>query len=327
MLELGAVVIPVMPARDLIGLAVGAEQAGLDHLLVADEGLMPDVYAALGAMAAATDRIRLGPVTNGYTRHPAVTAAAVATLDEASGGRALATLVAGGSAVLDPMGIPRRSPVEIADETIEIMRLLWTGESVDYAGRHFRLADARLTTGRRDIPIWVAARGSRMLGLAGRRADGVVMEVKSDLPHAIELVSAGAPDDRSRPRRAYLDRLAYRPDLEHEGASSVFVQVLVDSPDRQLEALGLSSDDIERLRSTYRDGGPSAAAPLVTPELIHAHQIVGSPEECSRILGRLAHDHELDIFLVYAKHPDLEANLEMLSEVRAIVDAANSLVL
>jgi len=324
-LELGAVVIPVMPARDLVALAVGAENAGVDHLLVADEGLMPDVYVALGAAAAATDRIRLGPVTNGYTRHPAVTAAAVATLDEASDGRAIAALVAGGSAVLDPMRIPRRSPVEIVDETIEVMRRLWSGESVTWTGRHHRLDGARLSTGRREIPVWVAARGPRMLALAGRRADGVVMEVKSDLPQAIELASAAERSDR--PRRIYLDRLAYRPELETEGASSVFVQVLVDSPDRQLRALGLSSAEIEQLRSTYHDAGSAAAAALVTTSIIHAHQIVGQPDECSRILGRLTQEHELDVFLVYAKNRDLNENLTMLREVRSIVDDANSLVL
>ena len=90
--------------------AVEAERLGYDYCLVADEGFHPDVYACLGAIARATDRITLGVLTNGYTRHPAVTAAAAATVNELSGGRLVVTLLAGGSMVLTPMGIERARP-------------------------------------------------------------------------------------------------------------------------------------------------------------------------------------------------------------------------
>ena len=66
----------------------------------------------LTAIALATERILLGPgITNPYVRHPGVTAAAVATIDELSGGRAFVGLGAGGGLTLDPLGIDRRRPV------------------------------------------------------------------------------------------------------------------------------------------------------------------------------------------------------------------------
>jgi len=120
-----------MSITEVVDTICAAEELGYDYCMVADEGLMQDVYVCLGAAAGRTDTIRLGVVTNGYTRRPAATAAALATVNELSGGRAFVTLVAGGSMVLDPMGIERASPLAVIDDTIEVLRALWTGEPIE----------------------------------------------------------------------------------------------------------------------------------------------------------------------------------------------------
>ncbi len=80
-------------------------------------------------------------------------------------------------------GGPRRTPgqtVEAVDETIEVIRLLWSGErSVSYSGRHYWLQDAR--PGPRPahpIGIWVGAFGPQMIVLVGRKADGRVSSLR-----------------------------------------------------------------------------------------------------------------------------------------------------
>ena len=66
------------------------EDGGLASFWVADQRWMRDVYVSLTDIAARTDRMLLGTrVTDPYVRHPALTAVAVASLDEASGGRAI----------------------------------------------------------------------------------------------------------------------------------------------------------------------------------------------------------------------------------------------
>ena len=97
------------------GLARRVEAWGFDGLLVADsQNLNADVWVELALAVAATERIQLGPgVTNPVTRHPAVTASAAATLQAASGGRAVLGLGRGDSAVAQ---IGRR-PVSV--ETLE----------------------------------------------------------------------------------------------------------------------------------------------------------------------------------------------------------------
>lgn len=321
-LEVGAIVLPTMTAAEMIDTIVAAEGIGLDYCLVADESLLTDPYVVLGAAARLTSRIRLGPVTNGYTRHPAVSAAGIATLNSLSGGRAVAALVAGGSMALGPLGIERAAPLTVVGETIEVMKRLWSGEAVTWHGDRFCLDDARLGPGPQDIPLWIAARGPRLLSLAGRAADGVILEVGADLAGALALVDEGTPAGVPHRTRIYLDQLAYRPDLRQGTASEVFVHVLMDSPTRQLHALGLTDPEIAEFRGVYRSEGAAAAADLIPPDVVRRHQIVGTPEECRRTLGELAARHELDAFFFYVKSPGLEANVALMTDVHRIAAAA-----
>jgi 5,10-methylenetetrahydromethanopterin reductase len=88
-LELGIQLFPKASIRTLVALARQAEALGYQAAWVADEGFSLDAYVTLTAIAAETRTIRMGPgITNPYTRHPAVTATAIATLDAYSGGRA-----------------------------------------------------------------------------------------------------------------------------------------------------------------------------------------------------------------------------------------------
>ena len=244
MVAAGVHIVPLMPADDVISVAVEAERLGYEYCLVADEGFHPDVYACLGAIARATDRITLGVLTNGYTRHPAVTAAAAATVNELSGGRLVVTLLAGGSMVLSPMGIERARPARVVADSVQALKRLWSGDEVSWRGQTCSLDRARLGMGPQSIPLWIAGRGPRLLELAGQQADGVILTVKPDLGAALSLVEeAAAKAGRPEPRRFYLGRICYTPELL-EGQRRTLSFVLMDSPRRVLESLGLTSDEI-----------------------------------------------------------------------------------
>lgn len=319
MKQLGIQIIPTMPVDEVIEIAVMAEELGYDFCLLADEGFMPDVYVALGAIAQRTRRLRLGPVTNGYTRHPAVTATAIATLDDLSGGRGLATLVAGGSMVLNPMGIPREAPLTVMRETVAILRALWRGEEVTWQGKRFALQRAQLHSRRRyDIPVWLAVRGEKMLELAGQTADGVVLVAKSDVGPALAIVEQAAAGRSTRCQRIYMDRIAYTPELLAE-ASALYAYVLMDSPPRMLDGLGISAAEIAQLRQAMASGGPKAAMPFVRPEMIQRYQLAGAPEECRQALTILAATHALDAFVMNITTPGLETNRRLLQDIRSIV--------
>jgi 5,10-methylenetetrahydromethanopterin reductase len=320
MLKLGIEIIPVMPVSEVIEIAQAAESLGYSYCLLADEGFMPDVYVSLGAIAKRTSRIMIGPVTNGYTRHPAVTAVAAATLNELSNGRALVTLVAGGSFVLDPMKIPREKPLVVIRDSIEIMRRLWTGESITWQGNRFELNSAQLTFSTRDIPIWIAGRGKHMLKLGGELADGVMLMVKTDLKEALEIVGEGSALTDRRPQRIYLDRISYTPQLISQTAD-FFPYVIADTPARQLKGV-LSDHEVSIIQEAIAEGGPAAAAKLITLDMIKKFKIAGTMEDCSRELSHLVDEHRLDAFILNLTSGGLEENIRLMTDVRSIAEAA-----
>ncbi len=298
-----------MPASEVLDTIEMADELGYDYCAVADEGFMHDVYALVGAAARSTSNIRLGVVTNPYTRHPAVTAAGVATINELSNGRAFVILVAGGQMVLGPMGIERSAPLSEMSDAIEMLRLLWSGESVTWEGKRHRLVNAQLGAGEQQIPIWMATRGKRMLALAGERADGVVVMAKADLSAALALASVGGS-----PLRIYQDRLAYSPEMVAE-AKELYAYALMDAPQRMLDNLGIGSEVVEAVKDAMAEGGPAAVASLVTNEMVAAFQIVGDREECRRSLSELVTTHDLDVFMINVTTTGLAANRSLLEDI------------
>lgn len=312
--KVGILIVPLMPAADVVLLAREADRIGYDYCLMADEGLHPDVYACLGAAALATDKIVLGPMTNPYTRHPAAGAAALATVNALSDGRAIVTMLTGGSMTLAPMGITRTRPHRALADAVEVMRALWSGKTVTWQGQTCALDAARLGLGPQDIPIWIAGRGPMLLGLAGERADGVVLTVKPDLGAALALVTEAARQaDREPPSRIYLGRVCYTPALL-EGQSRTLSYVLMDSPQRVLSSLGFGTEEIEVVRRAVETNRPDLVDPLVTDELLRRYQVAGTPAECTAQLTELRATQNLDVVLIDVLSADLEENIALIHE-------------
>jgi 5,10-methylenetetrahydromethanopterin reductase len=156
---------------DIIASAKLADAMGYSTLWVLDSHLLfHEVYTLLGALAVSTTRIRLGTaVTNPLTRHPTVTAAAFSTLAELSGGRASLGISVGDSA-LKSMNL-EVAKMSVLAETVSLCRKLLGGEAVSFGEGK----TAQLYHVGPNVPIYVAATGPKMLELAGRIADGVIL--------------------------------------------------------------------------------------------------------------------------------------------------------
>jgi 5,10-methylenetetrahydromethanopterin reductase len=158
-----------------------AEALGAEVAFIAEDVGCRDAFQLATACAGITDRIRLSTgVVNPFTRAPMSLAMATSTLDEVSGGRAMLGLGTSSASLIESMlGIPRESPPRVMREATEIIRALLAGESVTYRGTRFVHVDAHLQarTTQPHIPIYFAAMGPQMLRLAGRMADGVLLNV------------------------------------------------------------------------------------------------------------------------------------------------------
>lgn len=155
-----------------------AEANGFDTVWLADERFYREVYSCLAIFAANTERVRLGPcVTDPFARHPALTAMAIATLDDISNQRAILGIGAGVSGFAE-LGIERRKPPRAIRESIELVRALLTGDDVTYEGEiiQFRGGHLGFKPVRADIPVYIASNGPLGKRGAGARADGAIME-------------------------------------------------------------------------------------------------------------------------------------------------------
>ncbi|MPZ23462.1 MAG: LLM class flavin-dependent oxidoreductase [Dehalococcoidia bacterium] len=157
------------PLSRIADLARQMEEHGFYSLWLQDNPLMTkDAYMALAVASLETTKLRLGPgVSNTIVRHPSVIANAIATLDQVSGGRAVLGLGGGGPALVETLGERSRRIDDLRKEILAIGRLL-NGQPADPESEHsYRVASAD-----RRVPIYLAARGPRMLALAGEVADG-----------------------------------------------------------------------------------------------------------------------------------------------------------
>jgi 5,10-methylenetetrahydromethanopterin reductase len=149
-----------------------AERLGYDAVWLGDAQLLwRELYVMLGAAAARTSTIALGSsVTNPVTRLPSVTAGAIATLHELSGGRARLGIGVGGTST-GMMGAPSATRAQLT-AYVRAVRALCAGEPV--AGPHgeMRLVYASLET---RPPVYVGGSGPKVLALAGEIADGAII--------------------------------------------------------------------------------------------------------------------------------------------------------
>lgn len=188
---------PIGPALAEIGRAV--EDAGFDNLSVMDHFLqlefmgppsapMLEGYTTLGFLAAHTTTVELQLLVTGVTyRHPGVLGKVVATLDNLSGGRAVLGL---GAAWYEAehlaLGVPYPplgERFERLEETVQILRQMWSPDDGPYAGRHYQLG-ATICSPQpvRAIPIMIGGSGEqKTLRLVARYADACNLFAGDDL--------------------------------------------------------------------------------------------------------------------------------------------------
>ncbi len=171
--------------------ARAADQGGVSWLTVMDHWFqmedlggpaepMLEGYTTLGYLAAVTERVRLGLLVTGTTyRHPGLLAKTVTTLDRLSGGRAMLGI---GAAWYERehlgLGVPFPSTAERferLEETLRIVRQMWSEDDGQFAGRHYHLAETvnvppPVSGGR--LPILIGGSGERKtLRLVAEYAD------------------------------------------------------------------------------------------------------------------------------------------------------------
>ncbi|MDX1686674.1 MAG: LLM class flavin-dependent oxidoreductase [Candidatus Promineifilaceae bacterium] len=316
---------PEAPVPHLVELVQEAERLGFQKCWIYDEGLpVRDPYVTMATVAGQTEKIHLGTgITNPYTRHPAITAAAIATLHELSAGRAFLGLGAGGSITLGPLGIERRKALTATREALLCTRRLLAGETVNFEGEFLTLVDARIDYVRSGIEVWLAGRGPKMLALGGELGDGVLLSFlhKELIQEYVDRVHKGAARSGNAPRICYSTMIATNEEAL-EAVRPHMTYRLVDAPPKAKALLGITDAETEEIRSAMIRDGIHEAARLVRDEWIRPFIVMGSVDQCAAELGELMRRYRIDEFSVpvYA----LGSAPSLMADVASVLEAAEA---
>ena len=209
-----------LTGESIVDLAKAAEKAGYDALYITEHPIpgdkwlrfgghhAPDPFIGLAFAAAATTTLRL--LTNLTVvpyRNPFLLAKTVATLDRMSNGRVILGV---GTGYLKPeyfaMGVDFEERNDLFDESIEVMRKTWTGESVTYTGRHFDAREVRALPrpAQETVPIWIGGNSKLTRRRVAEKAQGwMPMPNPADVARTTRSPVVESLDDL-RPMLAYL---------------------------------------------------------------------------------------------------------------------------
>jgi len=162
---------PDMTVERILRLTRQAEQAGFEYTWIFDSHVLwMDPYPLMTLMAANTRHMRIGPcVTNPAVRDITVTASLFSTLNVISGGR-MELGIGRGDSSRRVLGKKPVTPKEL-EQSIQAFRDLTAGREIQYDGQ-----PTRLTWSKQSPPVWVAGYGPKVLNMAGRVADGIILQ-------------------------------------------------------------------------------------------------------------------------------------------------------
>lgn len=285
-----------------------AEADGWDGLALTDsQNLTGDVFAALAIAAHSSRRIKLATgATNPATRHPAVVASAISTIQVESGGRAVLGIARGDSA-LAYLG---RKPLPLADfrRGLEEIQAYLRGDVVDqqgYASKLEWLAAAKVAK----VPVSVAATGPKVIEIAAQLAERVTFSLgaRADrlewaVQHARAARKAAGLDPASLSCGAYVNAVAH-PDLDTarelvRGRLGVYARFSTMHSNAMDTLAEEDRDVVERLAANYDMKAHATAgarhAAALDDEFVDRFGIVGPSDHVAarlRELEALGLDH------------------------------------
>ncbi len=295
-LNFGIEFVPKEAYWKIAGYAIQAENNGFSNLWITDHFGNRNVYVTLAAAAIYTNKITFGTgVTNPWMVNPVITAQAIATLNELAPGRVVLGIGAGDKTTLEAVGVEMGKPLAAVKEAIEIFRKLTSGEKVAFQGEVFKAAGAKFNFKiANKIPVYMGAQGPKMLELAGKIGDGVLINAShpSDIEYAVKMAGEGMK--QAGKSVADVDIAAYTSFSVNEdmkkavkAATPVVAFIVAGSPPPVLEKHKIELTKADEIRAALKVGDFPKALAAVTPGMIEAFSICGTPDMCVEKIAAL----------------------------------------
>ncbi|MPZ30512.1 MAG: LLM class flavin-dependent oxidoreductase [Rhodospirillales bacterium] len=281
MAELGISMDGRAPVTDIPTQAKAAEEGGASTLWIACHLYLRDPITMAALALGATRRIKIALMAmSPYSVHPVFIAMAAATLDEMYPGRVILCLGAGAPADLKAAGLEATKPLVTIDETVKICRALLAGEMADFQGQVFHVSGRRLASGGRKVPIVLAASRARMLKLAGRESDGVLISAATSPPFVKAcLAEAASTDPAFRKVGIVYTKLGA---TEKEGIDPIRRPIgFVLRGAHHAENIRLSGARLDQaaLATAYAAENWAEVDRLVSDDVVRRHAACGTPDQ------------------------------------------------
>lgn len=279
--------------QEMIELAQLADEIGMDSIWMSDHICFRDSIASAMAFLARTPRIKVNPAPlSPYSRHPMVTAMALATMEEFAPGRVAATAGTANPTALREIGIEAERMLRTMREYMTLLRALLAGETVRFKGEMFTIngASMGLTPGT-EIPIYMTAVRPGMLRLAGEVADGALLSAgctPAYIRRCVDDVEAGA----ARAGKAATGEVAgfiaasVSDDAREamDATKTFLAYIFRNKHHAENIRLGGGAVDQDRLADAIGRRAWDEAKGLISDEVVYAHSVTGTPDECRRRL-------------------------------------------
>ena len=318
-MKFGIEFVPQIPLNELVSLVKLAEDVGFEYAWITDHYNNKNVYETLALIASETETIKMGPgVTNPYVRSPAISASAIATIDEISEGRATFGIGPGDKATFDALGIEWTKPVSTIKAAIADINTLLAGEKTEGGAA---LGGAKAV--QEHIPIYMGAQGPKMLETAGEIADGVLINASNpkDYEAAMPMIKKGieaAGGDKEFDVGAYTaTSIGADSDAAKNAAKIVVAFIAAGSPAPVIERHGLPEGFNEQMGAFLAKGDFGGAIGAVTDEALDAFSVCGTPDEFIPKIEGLA---EMGVTQYVAGSPvgkNVEESIKLLGDVIA----------
>ena len=316
-MKFGIEFVPQIPLDELVRLVKIAEDVGFEYAWITDHYNNKNVYETLALIAANTETIKMGPgVTNPYVRSPAISASAIATIDEISNGRATFGIGPGDKATFDALGIAWEKPVSTIKAAIADINTLLDGGKTEAGaalGGAKKVQDA--------IPIYMGAQGPKMLETAGEIADGVLINASNpkDYEAAMPMIKKGIGDQAKDFDVAAYTATSIGTDSEaaKNAAKIVVAFIAAGSPPPVIARHGLPEGFNEQMGAFLAKGDFGGAIGAVTDEALDAFSVCGTPDEFIPKIEALA---DMGVTQYVAGSPvgkNVEESIKLLGDVIA----------
>ncbi len=310
--------------QEIVSYGVAADKAGLDYVWFPHDTFMQNTWVLSSLVAAQTSRVKIGSVgINAYTCDPSEIACYLATLDEASNGRAVLGLGLHTHDMVGWTGIDASTSIARTREATHIIRALLKGEVVDYQGSEFQWTDQcylRFKPIRDEIPIYVCAFGEEYLALSGEIGDGSLPMITppASAPEMVKAIHKGIKAAGRPVEDVDISGCAWLSLCEDERVARDTMRAMISYfgpylEDHALGKIGLSRADFKTIRTAIEAGDYEGAQDLVTDDMMGLG-LVGTPKQVIPQIEQLGAAGITHVNLGGPIGPDIPEAIKLLGE-------------